>query len=68
VLDVARHHLLALEERIAQLSKFRDRLSTEVSKWDGVEQPTCEGLCRIITEADEEATTSQLPRRDTFWR
>jgi DNA-binding transcriptional MerR regulator len=68
VLGVARHHLRALDERIAQLTKFRDRLSTEVSKWDGVEQPTCEGLCRIITEADEEATTSQLPRRDTFWR
>jgi DNA-binding transcriptional MerR regulator len=68
VLDVARRHLHALDERIAQLTKFRDRLVNEVSKWDGIEQPTCEGLCRIITEADDEATTSQLPRRDSFWR
>ena len=68
VLDVARRHLRTLDERIAQLTKFRDRLVNEVSKWDGIEQPTCEGLCRIITEADEEATTSQLPRRDAFWR
>jgi DNA-binding transcriptional MerR regulator len=68
VLGVARRHLRALDERIEQLTKFRDRLVNEVSKWDGIEQPTCEGLCRIITDADEEATTSQLPRRDSFWR
>ena len=54
VLDLARRHLQALDERIAQLTKFRGHLATEISKWDGIEQPTCEGLCRIITEADED--------------
>jgi MerR family copper efflux transcriptional regulator len=54
VLDVARHHLRAVDERIAQLTRFRGQLAGEIAKWDGVAaQPTCEGLCRIITGADE---------------
>jgi DNA-binding transcriptional MerR regulator len=55
VLALARSHLQALDERIAQLTKFRGQLANEISKWDGIEQPTCQGLCRIITEADENA-------------
>jgi DNA-binding transcriptional MerR regulator len=52
VLDLARHHLRVVDERIAQLSRLRNQLAGEIAKWDGVTQPTCEGLCRIITEAD----------------
>jgi MerR family transcriptional regulator, copper efflux regulator len=53
VLDLARHHLCAVDERIAQLSRFRNQLAGEIAKWESVEQPTCKGLCRIITDADD---------------
>jgi MerR family copper efflux transcriptional regulator len=61
VLDLARRHLRALDERIAQLTRFRGRLANEISKWDGIEQPTCQGLCRIITEADDDAGIPPAP-------
>ena len=41
VLHLARRHLTAVEERIRQLSQFRDTLAAEVEKWDGVKAPTC---------------------------
>jgi DNA-binding transcriptional MerR regulator len=53
VLDLARHHLRTVDERIAQLSRLRNQLAGEIAKWDGIEQPTCKGLCRIIAGADE---------------
>jgi len=56
VLDLAKHHLAAVDERIRQLMRFRAILATEVQKWDGVKQPTCGGLCQIIVGADEDAT------------
>jgi DNA-binding transcriptional MerR regulator len=68
VLDLARRHLAAVEERLRQLAKFRDLLAGEVAKWDGVEEPTCGGLCQIIAGADESAgvptITGLPPRRD----
>jgi MerR family copper efflux transcriptional regulator len=51
VLSLARQHLAAVEERIRQLQHFREQLAAEVAKWDGQEQPTCDGLCEIITTA-----------------
>lgn len=57
VLDLARRHLTAVDERIRQLGKFRDLLAGEVAKWDGVQEPTCGGLCQIIAGADESAGT-----------
>jgi MerR family copper efflux transcriptional regulator len=51
VLEVARRHLATVDERIRQLSRFREQLAGEVSKWDGQEQPTCAGLCRLITDS-----------------
>jgi hypothetical protein len=48
VLDLARRHLAAIDERIQQLARFRDTLAAEVGKWDGVREPTCGGLCQII--------------------
>jgi MerR family copper efflux transcriptional regulator len=54
VLDLAKRHLAAVEERIRQLSRFRGILAKEIEKWDGVKQPTCGGLCQIIAGADEQ--------------
>lgn len=53
VLTLARHHLQALDERLAQLTSFRERLAGEIATWDGREQPTCEGLCQLITDASD---------------
>lgn len=76
VLDLARRHLTAVEERIHQLSQFRDTLAAEVEKWDGVEAPTCGGLCQIISGASEPVSDAvpvnlhilgkvRLPRKNT---
>lgn len=43
VLDLSRRHLAALDQRIQQLSRFRDQLASEVAKWDGEQEPTCRG-------------------------
>ena len=51
VLDLARRHLAAVDERIQQLQRFRRQLAGEVGKWDGRRQPTCDGLCEIIANA-----------------
>src|SRR2546425_13377783 len=53
VLDLSRRHLRAVEERIQQLTRFRDQLAGELAKWDGKREPTCRGLCQIIVNADE---------------
>lgn len=54
VLDLARRHLAAVDERIQQLRRFRTQLANEIGKWDG-RQPTCDGLCEIIASAGESA-------------
>ena len=53
VLDLSRRHLQAVEDRIAQLTRFRDQLAVELAKWDGEKEPTCRGLCQIIATAEE---------------
>jgi DNA-binding transcriptional MerR regulator len=55
VLDLARRHLAAVDERIRQLARFRDQLAAEIAKWDGKREPTCQGLCQIIASADTAA-------------
>lgn len=57
VLDLAHQHLNAVDERIRQLSRFRDALAAEIGKWDGERQPTCRGLCQIIAGADDPIET-----------
>jgi DNA-binding transcriptional MerR regulator len=52
VLSLARQHVVALDERIRNLTRFRGQLAAAISGWDGEREPTCRGLCRIITEAD----------------
>lgn len=56
VLDLSRRQLAAVEERIQQLTRFRDQLAAELSKWDGKAEPTCRGLCQIISSAEERQT------------
>ena len=53
VLDLARRHLAAVDARIQQLQRFRAQLASEIRKWDGPRQPTCDGLCEIIASAGE---------------
>lgn len=60
VLDLARRHLSAVDERMQQLARFRAHLAREIDKWDGQRQPTCEGLCQVIGNA-EQATADALP-------
>lgn len=55
VLDLARRHLAAVDERVKQLSRFRDSLAGELAKWDGVKEPTCGGLCQIIAGSEEQS-------------
>lgn len=63
VLDLARQHLTAVEGRIAQLARFREQLAGEIQKWDGARQPTCEGLCEIISGAATIAPIELHPPR-----
>lgn len=60
VLDLARRHLRAVEERIQRLTHFRDQLAGELGKWNGEQAPTCRGLCQIIVGADERDPTGQV--------
>jgi DNA-binding transcriptional MerR regulator len=53
VLDLSRRHLAAVEARLQQLTRFRDQLAGELAKWDGKREPTCRGLCQIISNAEE---------------
>lgn len=52
VLALAQQHLAAVDQRIGQLQKFRDRLAAELAKWDGLQTPTCRGLCQIISAVE----------------
>lgn len=62
VLELARQHLVAVEERIRQLQRFRELLAAEIGKWDGKKQPACDGLCQIIEGAAEAAPVEFRPR------
>lgn len=61
VLDLSRRQLEAVEERIQQLTRFRDQLAAELSRWDGKADPTCRGLCQIISSAEERQTDAPSP-------
>lgn len=61
VLDLARRHLAAVEERIRHLTRFRDQLSAEITKWDGPAQADCQGYCQIIANADIDTTPVSAP-------
>ncbi len=71
VLSLAQQHLAGVEERIRQLSAFRDHLAAELQRWDGLNEPTCQGMCRLIDTADSaespvrQGRTPLKPRRLT---
>lgn len=54
VLDLARHHLDLVDERIAQLTRFRSRLASEIGRWNARSEATCTGLCEIIASASDD--------------
>lgn len=56
VLDLSRRHLRAIDDRIQQLTNFRDQLAGEIRKWDGEREPTCRGLCQIIVNAEDRSS------------
>lgn len=60
VLDLSRRHLAALDQRIEQLTRFRNQLAGELAKWDGEREPTCRGLCQIIASAEPGAEPIEL--------
>ena len=62
VLDLAKRHLDTVDTRIRQLSRFREQLAGEIDKWDGRRQPTCKGLCEIISGASEVMAIDVQPR------
>ena len=61
VLTLARRHLEAVEERVAQLQRFRDHLAGELAKWDRNKSPTCGGLCQIIEGAEDRPAERTAP-------
>jgi DNA-binding transcriptional MerR regulator len=62
VLDLARRHLAAVEERIQQLRRFRGQLAGEISKWEEQRQPSCSGLCKIIADSSITGTNGESTR------
>ncbi|MEW6323740.1 MAG: heavy metal-responsive transcriptional regulator [Acidobacteriota bacterium] len=64
VLDLAREHLAAVDERLRQMQRFRTRLASELSRWESQSSPVqCDGLCRLIDEADWPASPAPASRR-----
>ncbi|MPZ19924.1 MAG: MerR family DNA-binding protein [Luteitalea sp.] len=61
VLELARRHVAAVDERIHRLTRFRDQLASAIAKWDGTREPTCRGLCQIIVNADEQPSIRIRP-------
>jgi DNA-binding transcriptional MerR regulator len=60
VLDLSKRHLGAIDDRIQQLTRFRDQLADEIKKWDGEQEPTCRGLCQIIVNAEDRSNGSPV--------
>ena len=61
VMDLAKRHLAAVDQRIHQLARFRGMLAGEIGKWDGEQAPTCAGLCQIIAGLEEGTGTAAAP-------
>lgn len=61
VLDLARRHLAAVDDRIRQLTGLRRQLAGEIEKWPRTPQPDCRGLCQIIATAEAPIADIPLP-------
>jgi DNA-binding transcriptional MerR regulator len=53
VLELAQRHLDAVNERIQQLSRFRDELAADIAKWRQQDESYCDGVCQMIAGAPE---------------
>ena len=68
VREVAERHLAAVEERIRQLSRFRDDLAADISRWRHQDQTYCDGVCQLIAGASPRHAPAALqgkPRKST---
>jgi MerR family transcriptional regulator, copper efflux regulator len=70
VLELAVRHLVAVEERIAQLAEFRDELAADIASWKELNarnESYCDGVCQFIAGAPEKtapvALHSKMERR-----
>jgi MerR family transcriptional regulator, copper efflux regulator len=67
VLELAKRHLAAVEERITQLSRFRSELVADIAHWEQQDQTYCGGVCQIIAGSAERtapaALHTKLPQR-----
>lgn len=53
VLELSHRHLAAVDERIEQLSRFREELAADITRWEQQSQPYCDGVCQMIAGATE---------------
>jgi len=60
VLDLAKRHLAAVEERIAQLSRFRSELAADIAHWEQQDQSYCDGVCQLIAGAAQRTVPAAL--------
>jgi len=49
VLDLAKRHLAAVEERLTQLAGFRDDLAADIARWQQQDETYCDGVCQMIS-------------------
>lgn len=53
VLELSKRHLAAVEERMKQLSRFRDELADDIAHWERQNQTYCDGVCQMIAGSTE---------------
>jgi MerR family transcriptional regulator, copper efflux regulator len=55
VVSLGRQHLAAVDERIRQLTAFRDQFASELTRWDSQtkDASACGALCQLIAEAPD---------------
>lgn len=60
VLELAERHLKAVDERIQQLSRFRDDLAADIAAWQSQDRTFCDGVCQMISGVRERTTPAAL--------
>lgn len=63
VLELAKRHLAAVDERVAQWVRFRDDLAADIARWQQQEQTYCDGVCKMITSSAGRAAPLALHKR-----
>ncbi len=69
VLEIAQRHLAAVEERMTQLSRFRDELAADIAHWQHQDRSYCDGVCQMIAGSKERMAPAglhtKLPQQTT---